>query len=271
MDSTFGYNGLTVHRAWLALAVLVCTTARGQAPAYSVAGIVNAANFAPGPFFAANSVVTIFGTNLSNASNGVSANQVPGGTLPTSEGMAGTSVYVANMPVPLLYVSADQVNFLIPTNLIPGTVPVRVVKQGLTGPEVKITLVPGAPALFTTPDGYIIAEDWNAGYAVIASDAPAHAGDLVIVYATGLGAAGQNATGFVPASAVPIDNLASLNVYVNGVAVNRSAILYAGLTPGFAGLYQINLLLPADCGPDPEIRVAIGSQESPPGSKLYVR
>lgn len=254
----------------LALAVLLCATARGQAPAYSAAGIVNAANYAPGPF-AANSVVTIFGSNLSNTSNGVSANEVPGGTLPTYEGMAGASVYVANMPVPLLYVSANQVNFLIPTNLIPGTVPVRVVKQGLTGPEINITLVPGAPALFSGPDGYVIAEDWNAAYAIVTSSAPAHAGDVVIVYATGLGAAGQNATGFVPTTAVPIDNLASLNVYVNGVPLDRTDILYAGLTPGFAGLYQINMVLPADCGPDPEIRVAIGAQESQPGSKLYVR
>lgn len=262
-----------MQRAWLALAVLVCSTARGQAPSYSAAGIVNAANYAPGPF-AANSVVTIFGSKLANlpdTSNGVSASEVAGGTLPTYEGMAGASVYVANMPVPLLYVSSTQINFLIPTNLIPGTVPVRVVKQGLTGPEVKITLVPGAPALFSRADGYVIAEDWNAGYAVITGDAPAHAGDVVILYATGLGPAGQNATGQVPAAAVPIDNPAGLSVYLNGVALDRSAILYAGLTPGFAGLYQINLVLPADCSADPEIRVAIGNQSSPAGSRLLVR
>lgn len=250
--------------------MLLCATARGQAPAYSAAGIVNASNYAPGPF-AANSVVTIFGSNLSNASTGVSAAEVAGGTLPTYEGMAGSSVYVANMPVPLLYVSATQINFLIPTNLIPGTVPVRVVKQALTGPEVNITLVPGAPALFSGADGYIIAEDWNASYAIVTTAAPAHGGDVVILYATGLGGAGQNATGFVPAAAAPIDNLAALNVYVNGVALERPAILYAGLTPGFAGLYQINLVLPPNPGPDPEIRVAIGSQTSPAGSKLCVR
>ena len=251
---------------------MVCSTARGQAPAYSAAGIVNAANFAPGPF-AANSVVTIFGSNLANLpeKSGVSANQVAGGTLPTYEGLAGASVYVANMPVPLLYVSSTQINFLIPTNLIPGTVPVRVVKQGLTGPEVKITLVSGAPALFSMADGYVIAEDWNADYAVVTAATPARAGDVIILYATGLGPAGQNATGQVPASAVPIDNLAGLSIYLNGVALDRAAILYAGLTPGFAGLYQINLVLPANCSADPEIRVAIGSQISPAGSKLLVR
>src|SRR5579872_3179338 len=52
------YNELTVHRAWPALAVLLCSAARGQAPAYSAAGIVNTANYAPGPF-APNSVVSI--------------------------------------------------------------------------------------------------------------------------------------------------------------------------------------------------------------------
>lgn len=259
-----------MHRAWLALAVLLCATARGQAPSYSAAGIVNAANYAPGPF-AANSVVTIFGSNLSDTPSGVSATEVAGGTLPTNAGLAGVRVIVNGITAPLLYVSATQINFLIPAELLPGTFPVFVAKQGLRGPpDVNITLVPGAPALFSGADGYVIAEDWNAGYAIITTAAPAHAGDVVILYATGLGAAGYDTTGQVPASATPIDNLASLNVYVNGVALDRSAILYAGLTPGFAGLYQINLVLPPNPGADPEIRVAIGNQESPPGSKLAV-
>ena len=62
---------------------LLCGLARGQAPAYSAAGIVNAANYAPGPF-AANSVVSIFGTNLCNCSTGAPATEIAGGTLPAA-------------------------------------------------------------------------------------------------------------------------------------------------------------------------------------------
>jgi uncharacterized protein (TIGR03437 family) len=116
-----------------------------------------------------------------------------------------------------------------------------------------------------------LAQDWSAAYALVTPDAPAHAGDMVIVYATGLGKAGNNATGAVPTAAVQIDNLASLQVYLDGVAVAPSLILYAGLTPGWAGLYQINLVLPDKLGADPEIRVAIGDQSSPAGLKLAVQ
>ena len=41
-------------------------------------------------------------------------------------------------------------------------------------------------------------------------------------------------------------------------------MLYAGLAPGFAGLYQINLKLPSDVPTNPEIRVVVGTDESPP-------
>jgi len=48
-------------------------------------------------------------------------------------------------------------------------------------------------------------------------------------------------------------------------------VLYAGLTPGSAGLFQINLVLPSNPGIDPEIVVAIGGVSSAPGLKLAVR
>jgi len=256
-----------VQHAWPALVVLLCSAARGQAPAYSAAAIVNAANYAPGPF-AANSVVTLFGSNLSYNSVGVAADTTSG-TLPTQ--LANVSVYVQNMWAPVLYVSSSQINFLIPTELTPGVLQVCVVRQGVNGPAVDITLVPGAPALFSSADGYALAVDWNNAYAVITAQAPAQSGDTVVVYATGLGAAGHNATGQVPSAAVQIDNLATLKVYLDGAAVDPMLIKYVGLTPGWAGLYQINLELPAKLGTDPEIRVAIGDQSSPAGLKLAVK
>jgi uncharacterized protein (TIGR03437 family) len=60
-------------------------------------------------------------------------------------------------------------------------------------------------------------------------------------------------------------------VYLGGAAVDPAAILYAGLTPGSAGLYQIDLVLPGGLATDPEIRLAIGDQSSPAGLKLAVQ
>ena len=48
-------------------------------------------------------------------------------------------------------------------------------------------------------------------------------------------------------------------------------IKYAGLTPGSAGLYQINLEMPKETGNDPEIRVTAGNLAAQAGLKLPVR
>jgi uncharacterized protein (TIGR03437 family) len=257
-----------VHLPWPALAILLCSVARGQAPAYSAAGIVNASNSAAGPF-APNSILSLYGANLSYAPGPVTAQEQPGFPLPTSLG--GVSVYVSDIPAPLLYVSASQINFLIPMDLLPGTKSVRVVRQGTTGPEAPIAVISAAPALFAM-SGYALAADWNAGGAVITPDAPAHPGDVIILYATGLGkpAPGPGAAD-VPTTANPILAVSDLKVTLAGVPLDSASVKYAGVTPGWAGLYQINLVLPDKLPPDPEIIVSIANQASLAGLKLAVR
>jgi len=104
---------------------------------------------------------------------------------------------------------------------------------------------------------------------LITPGSPALAGETVVVYACGLGRTLPNpAPGVIPQSAALIQRLSDLKVYLGGTAVDPASILYAGLTPGSAGLYQIDLILPASLGTDPEIRVAIADQSSPAGLKL---
>jgi uncharacterized protein (TIGR03437 family) len=249
---------------WLVFALLLANTAWGQAPVYSAAGMVNGPNYAPGPF-APNSIVSIFGSGLARSSQGVTAADIVNNTLPVE--LNSTRVYVMNSPAPLLYVSDGQVNFLIPGNQLDGDVQIRVVREGLTGPEVTVTLVDAAPALFQTAAGYAIAA--HLDNSLIAPGSPAQAGEIIVVYACGLGRTLPNpAPGAIPQSAAVIQRLSDLKVYLGGAAIEPASILYAGLTPGSAGLYQINLVLPDNPGTDPEIRVAIADQSSPAGLKL---
>ena len=251
-------------RMWLVLVLPLANAAWGQAPAYSAAGMVNGPNYAPGPF-APNSIVSIFGSGLARSSQGVTAGDILNNTLPTE--LNGTHVYVMNSPAPLLYVSDGQVNFLVPGNQLDGDVKIRVVREGLTGPEVTVTLVDAAPALFQTAAGYAIAA--HLDNSLIAPGSPAQAGEIIVVYACGLGRTLPNpAPGAIPQSAAVIQRLSDLKVYLGGAAIDAASILYAGLTPGSAGLYQINLVLPDNPGTDPEIRVAIADQSSPAGLKL---
>jgi uncharacterized protein (TIGR03437 family) len=261
-----------VFRVWLALAAAgFCGAAWGQAPAYSAAGIVNASDYSPGPF-APNSALTIFGTNFSFITAGLTQENIVSATLPFELG--DISVYIDNTPVPLLYVSSGQINFLVPTNEIAGAVPLRVVRQGLTGPTVTITLVNSAPALFSSPDGYALAQDYNAQYATVTAAAPAQPGDLIVLYATGLGGTQPlPLTGEIPeyGGSIQPSALSQFQVLLNGQALNPMTVPYAGLTPGFAGLYQVNFYLPGNCPPNPQIQLAVGSQISAAGINLAVQ
>jgi len=179
-------------------------------------------------------------------------------------------VYVQDQPVPLLYVGPKQINFLMPGLIPAGPVPVRVVTEGITGPEIKVTLADAAPALFYMAGGYAIATD-SAGK-LLTADAPAHAGDIVVIYLTGLGRTSPNpAMGEIPSYAASMVASASLKVTLNETAVDPMLIKYAGLTPGSPGLYQINLEMPKEIGNNPEIRVSAGNPAAQTGLKLPVR
>jgi uncharacterized protein (TIGR03437 family) len=181
-----------------------------------------------------------------------------------------TQVLVDNMPAPLLYVDTGQINFLIPAKQSTGAAKLQVFREGLYGPVVTLAIVDGAPALFSTPGGYAIAT--HADASLITPDAPAHREEVIVLYLTGLGKTQPNMdTGQIPSAAATIVHLADLKLWLAGTPVDASLIKYAGLTPGSAGLYQINLYLPDQTPNDPEVRVSMENQTSKPGLKLALR
>jgi uncharacterized protein (TIGR03437 family) len=255
-----------MHKGPVMLAALMTAAAWGQAPTYTAAGIVNVSDYGAGPF-APNSALALFGANLAWSTRSLAADDIVNNTLPTA--LNGVSVYVDNWPAALLYVSPEQINFIVPGGQSVGSWAVRVVREGVTGPEITITLMAGAPALFAAA-GYAIATHVDGSG--LTPEAPAHAGEVVVIYATGLGKTQPNpAPGTIPLVAAPIAELDTLEVYIDGVAADPASIKYAGVTPFCAGLYQINVALPAGAAADPEIRVMIGAQESLAGLKLVVR
>jgi len=94
----------------------------------------------------------------------------------------------------------------------------------------------------------------------------------VVVYATGLGPTVPPAIpNRLPASAASIARRADFTVWLNAVPVPAERILYAGISPPYAGLFQINLRVPEDAPPDPEIRCGFPEIMSLPGAVLPIR
>ena len=69
--------------------------------------------------------------------------------------------------------------------------------------------------------------------------------------------------GIIPRAAAPILLLDQLRIQLDQQVLSPASVLYAGITPGFPGLYQINLRLPATITKKQlELRAALGSQMS---------
>ena len=246
---------------FVALALATCLCAQdANAPNYTAAGIVNGASFAPG--LAPNTIVSIFGTNLAWGTQSLVASDIAGGVMPTSLG--NVEVYFEGWPAYLYYVSPAQINLLVPSELLPGTFQFWVDRQGTRGPIVTVTLQSAAPAMFQFATGAVIAthSDWS----VVSSAAPAVAGEIITLWATGLGNTNPELEdGVLPAGAQSLSQLSQFEVLINGTALAPSSILYAGVAPGFAGLYQVDLRLPDQLPANPEIRLGLAGIMSPAG------
>jgi uncharacterized protein (TIGR03437 family) len=265
-----------MFRKWCPLAVATAalclandTVCKPDAPCYGEDGVVSIASGTPGAI-APNTLTSIYGTRLSYSEKGLVPADAAGGVLPIVLPGTGVHVFVGGYPAHLFYVSATQVNFLVPSNLRPATVDVQVVRDGVAGPAIPLKLRDAAPALFMLDPLFVIAS--HLDFSLVTADAPARPSDWVVLWATGLGESNPPADyGVIPTKAAWIVRQSEFRLLLNGTAVPPERITYVGLAPLCAGLYQINLLLPPDAGPDPEVRIAVGTEFSPAGTRLHLR
>jgi uncharacterized protein (TIGR03437 family) len=156
-------------------------------------------------------------------------------TDPVPRTIRGVQVEVGGEPVPLYFVSPGQINFLVPPALRSSEA--VVVRDGIRSAPVAIRSVIYAPGLFTLggrPDGPVAAR--HAGGRAVSGLAPAAPGEVIELYGTGQGI--RNPALLMPEFA-PV-------VRIGGFAAE---VLYAGPTPGWPGLYQVNIRVPAGLPP----------------------
>ena len=200
-----------------------------------VNAIVNAAGFGNSPVAPGMSAV-LFGANL--AAETVAA---PGGSsLPTS--LAGTSITVNGVPAPLFFAGPGQVNFLVPFG-ISGPM-AEVVLRGERGEAtVKVPQTPASPAVVLVGTDPSVYHGDNFRVWVFS---PARPGEELVLFANGLGEVEPAVPAGSPAPSEPLAHAVLLpTIRIDG---RVAEVRFAGLTPGFAGLYQINFVVPAETG-----------------------
>jgi len=263
---------------WIAclLAVLVVSCAELQAatpedltvpstaPSYTAASVVQAATqqaaTQTGAALAPNTIATIYGKNLAYSTRTATAADLVGAQLPTS--LDGVTVFVYGIPCGLFYISPGQINFLVPYQVTVASATLQVLRQGVVGPPVTIPLALTSPAFFEWNGNQAIAV--HADGTLISAAAPARGGEVIVLFAAGLGRTSPDLVpDKVPAAAATILYASQLQILLNGGALAPGSVQYAGVTPGFAGLYQINLKLPDVLPANPQIQVTIGAQSSP--------
>jgi minor extracellular serine protease Vpr len=165
-------------------------------------------------------------------------------------------------------VSQNQVNAVIPYEVSVDTTLQLIVQRGNTySAPVQIDMAQAQPAVFSTSGtpgsaGLIQVYPAKGGEFYYASaSAPAHAGDAIVLYCTGLGLVNPSATD----GAAPQQLSNTMSAPQLTVGGQSAPVSFAGLTPGFVGLYQVNAVVPLDAqtGTNVAVILTIDGQTSP--------
>jgi uncharacterized protein (TIGR03437 family) len=206
-------------------------------------------------------MAAMFGTRLAT---GVSA----ASSLPLPVRLGQTQVAIGGRNVPLFYAgdlgAYSQVNGILPYGLAPNTSQQLVVRRAGRFAVGEVLIAEAQPGVFTVDQsggGRGIAVHGSDPGVLVDAGNPATAGETIVIYCEGLGIvtpaieAGSRSPDSPPATA------SGVRVTIGGI---EARVTFAGLTPGLAGLSQINAVVPAGVAPGDAVPLVVeaGGQSS---------
>jgi len=230
-------------------------TAGMPAPVIPSNGIVSTASFASGQPVAPGELISIFGTNLSGG-------QSPAGAVVLPTSLAGTEVAVGSQSgpsagvfaaLPLYYASGGLVNAVVPYEVSVNTNQQILLQWGSAyAPPVYVDVAAAAPGIFAITD---------LSGNLIGANNPPGAAQVIVIYCTGLGAVTPAVADGSGSQALAYAQN-PVTVTIGGQSITN--LVYAGLTPGVAGLYQINVAVPPGltAGNNVAVSIAAANQAS---------
>jgi uncharacterized protein (TIGR03437 family) len=203
-----------------------------MAAAPVVQNVTDSAGF--GPRVAPGSLACIFGSGLANETASASG-------FPLTTTLGGASVSVGGTLAPLLYVSAGQINFQVPSSTATGSVGVVVNGPGGASASFNFTVTAEAPSIYQYGTNHAVAQNSNG--TTNSDSTPAAAGSVITVYLTGQGAV-NNAV--ADGTAAPLSPTSTATATATAtIGPLNAPVQFLGLTPEFAGLAQANIQVPA--------------------------
>jgi glucosylceramidase len=217
-------------------------------PSFPADGAVNAA--AVGAALSPGELFSIYGVNLAAGAQGPL-------TLPLPATMAAASVQINGIAAPLTYVSPLQINAQVPWETAPGSATLTVTHAGVSASE-TVTIAAAGPGIFTfygNPEAAAL----NPDYSLNSQGNPASS--FIQLFGTGFGAVSPAVPTGVAASSGPLSWVtATVTATVGGSP--PANVLFAGLAPGFAGLWQIDVALPAGMSGSVPVIVSVAGTPS---------
>jgi uncharacterized protein (TIGR03437 family) len=220
--------------------------AENQTPPPSLApgGTLNNLNPVVGGSLSPGIIAEAFGSGLAATAGST-------GILPLPTDFNNTFAQIGQFKAPLYFLSSGQVNIQIPAEITASQqVPIVFsVNNALTIP-ITLDIVPGAPGVLSKLDGPTPPSLQNGAHMIaqhldgspVDSSSPGKVGEFLVMYLVGLGATDNPAPSGHPALSDPLSNVLVKPVVT--VDSLPSDVFFAGLTPGFVGLYQIDFQVP---------------------------
>lgn len=231
-------------------------------PAISSGGVVSAANFAANQPLAPGSFAAIFGSNLSTGLNASTQ-------LPLSLQLGGTAVLLAGEQLPLLFTSGQQVNVVVPYDVPVNSTQQLLVQNGeaISIPQ-SVVIAAAQPAIFTqngSGTGAALIAVYSPDGTELPIDSAVTGGDVIVLYCSGLGAVDPPVAAGSQAPASPLSH--TVNPVTVTIGQAPAQVLFAGLAPSFAQLYQVNVQIPSGLpSGNAVLTLSVGGRQSAPVS-----
>ena len=168
--------------------------------------------------------------------------------------LAGVQVYFDDVPAPLFYAQAEQINVQVPWEIAgQAATQLRIVYKGAPAGSTTIPVAAALPGIF-----FIENSDGSPN----SPSNPARRGDYVAIYGTG---GGDISPAGITGAAWPLTSLSRLTQPVSvTVGAEAAQFLYGGSAPSLnSGFFQINAVLPSDLTPPAQLLyVTIGGIQS---------